>query len=56
MSAQHQNIHSKFEYGPVCTFEPHVVYDQGWTLHIAFLLAVEDLVLATTMQQTQDRL
>jgi hypothetical protein len=55
MSAQHQNTHTKFKYGQARTFKPHLVYDQGWTLHVAFLLVVKDLVLATTtMQQTQD--
>jgi hypothetical protein len=51
-----QNSHAKFEYGQVHTLKPHLVYDQGWTLHLAFLLAVEDLVPTTTMHQTQDQL
>ncbi len=45
-----QNSHTKFEYGQDRAFEPHLVYNQRWTLHVAFLLAIEDLVLATTMQ------
>jgi hypothetical protein len=51
-----QNSHTKFEYGQVRILKPHLVYDQGWTLHLAFLLAVEDLVPTTTMQQTLDQL
>ncbi len=51
-----QNSHAKFEYGRVCTLKPHLVYDQRWTLYLAFLLDVEGLVPTTTMQQTQDQL
>jgi hypothetical protein len=49
-----QKNHTKFEYGQVHAFKPHLVYNQGWTLYIAFLLAIEDLLLARTMQQTID--
>ncbi len=45
-----QNNHTKFEYGQARAFEPHLVYIQGWTLHVAFFFVVEDLVFATTMQ------
>jgi hypothetical protein len=51
-----QNSHRKFEYAQARTFEPHLVYDQRWTLHVAFLFVIANLVPATTMQQTQDRL
>jgi hypothetical protein len=44
-----QNSHTNFEYVQACVLEPHLVYNQGWTFHVAFLLAIEDLVLATTM-------
>jgi hypothetical protein len=45
-----QNNHTKFKYGQVRVLEPHLFYNQAWTLHVAFLLAVEDLVPTTTMQ------
>jgi hypothetical protein len=51
-----QNSHKKFENGQSRTFEPHLVYNQRWTFHVAFLFVIEDLVPTTTMQQTQDRL
>jgi hypothetical protein len=44
-----QNSHGKFENGQSRTLEPHLVYDQRWTFHVAFFFAVEDLVLTTTM-------
>jgi hypothetical protein len=45
-----QNSHTKFEDGQAHAFEPHLVYSQGWTLHVAFFFVVEDLVFARTMQ------
>jgi len=51
-----QNSHEKFENGQFCILEPHLVYDQRRTFHVAFLFVVENLVPTITMQQTQDRL
>jgi hypothetical protein len=44
-----QNSHGKFENGQSRTLEPHLVYNQRWTFHVAFLFVIEDLVPTTIM-------
>jgi hypothetical protein len=51
-----QNSHENFENGQFRILEPHLVYDQRRTFHVAFLFVVENLVPTIIMQQTQDRL
>jgi ribosomal protein L11 methylase PrmA len=49
-----QNNLTQFGYGRLRAFELHLGYNLGKIPHVAFLLVVANLVLATSKHQTQN--